>query len=149
MSIMKHKKLEFYSPSTLTNTLIPYFDSGLFAGFPSPAEDYTELKIDLNKELIRNRDATFFARIKGKSMKDIGLQEGDILIIDRSLQPEDGKIAVCYLDGGFTVKRIKIMQDKCWLMPENKEYKPILVSKENEFIVWGIVTYIIKKVQSL
>lgn len=144
---MEEKKLEFYTPSLLTDTLIPYFDTGLFAGFPSPAEDYAELKIDLNKELIRNRDATFFARIKGKSMEDIGLQEGDILIIDRSLQPEDGKIAVCYLDGGFTVKRIKTEKDKCWLMPENKEFEPILVTKDNEFVVWGIVTYIIKKVQ--
>ena len=136
--------LIFYRISTFTNTLVPYFDSGLQAGFPSPAQDYTELKIDLNEELIRNPDATFFVRIKGKSMVDAGLNDGDVLIIDRSLEPANGKIAVCYLDGGFTVKRLKVEKDVCWLLPENPEYKPIKVTPENDFVIWGIVTYVIK-----
>lgn len=136
--------LEFYRASSFSNTLIPYFEFGLSAGFPSPAEDYTELKIDLNKELIKNRDATFFAKVKGKSMQDAGLNEGDILVIDRSLEPENGKIAVCFLDGGSTVKRIKMTKEECWLMPENATFEPIKVTKENDFIIWGVVTYIIK-----
>lgn len=136
--------LIFYRISTFTNTLVPYFDSGLQAGFPSPAQDYTELKIDLNEELIRNPDATFFVRIKGKSMVDAGLNDGDVLIIDRSLEPANGKIAVCFLDGGFTVKRLKVEKEVCWLLPENPDYKPIKVTPENDFVIWGIVTYVIK-----
>jgi DNA polymerase V len=141
---MPEKNLEFYKASSFGDVLIPYFETGLKAGFPSPAEDYTELKIDLNRELIRNPDATFYARVKGKSMLDAGLADGDILVIDRSLEPVNGKIAVCYLDGGFTVKRIKIEHDSCWLVPENPDFKPILVTKDNDFIIWGIVTYVIK-----
>lgn len=143
---MKNSELEFYLSSPLTDAMIPYFETGVRAGFPSPAEDYTDLKIDLNNELIRNKDATFFVKVKGKSMRDAGLNEGDILIIDRSLEPANGKIAVCYLDGGFTVKRIKIIKGVCWLMPENPDFEPIKVSPDNDFIVWGIVTYIIKSI---
>jgi DNA polymerase V len=141
---MEMNNLEFYRTSPLADALIPYFEFGLNAGFPSPAQDYTELKIDLNKELIKNRDATFFAKVKGKSMQDAGLNEGDILVIDRSLEAENGKIAVCFLDGGFTVKRMKIEKGICWLMPENPEFEPIKVTKDNDFIIWGVVTYIIK-----
>ena len=141
---MTYRNLAFYKISPLTDALIPYFDFGLQAGFPSPATDYSELKIDLNKELIKNRDATFFARIKGKSMQDAGLNEGDILVIDRSQEVKNGKIAVCYLDGGFTVKRIKVSRGVCWLLPENPDFEPVKVTKDNDFMVWGIVTYIIK-----
>lgn len=142
---MRNDNLVFYKVSETNEILIPYFETGLKAGFPSPAEDYTELKIDLNKELIQNPDATFCARIKGKSMINIGLNEGDILVIDRSLEPTNGKIAVCYLDGGFTVKRIKIEKNVVWLIPENEEFEPIKVTEENDFIIWGMVKYIIKK----
>ena len=141
---MKNKELDFYKASPFTDTLVPYFETGLVAGFPSPADDYTELKIDLNKELIKNQDATFFARVKGKSMQDAGLNEGDILVIDRSMEIQNGKIVVCFLDGGFTVKRIKISGKTCWLIPENQEYEPIKITKENDFVIWGVVTYIIK-----
>ena len=77
-------------------------------------------------------------------MVDAGLNDGDVLIIDRSIEPANGKIAVCYLDGGFTVKRLKVEKDVCWLLPENPDYKPIKVTPDNDFMIWGMVTYVIK-----
>lgn len=125
---------------------IPYFNCGISAGFPSPADDFTDKAIDLNKEYIKDADATFYGRVDGFSMKDAGIHDGDLLIIDRSIEPKNGKIAVCYLDGGYTVKRIKIEKDIIWLLAENKKYAPIKVTEDNEFIIWGVVTTVIKKV---
>ena len=130
--------------STETALELPIIDEGISAGFPSPAQDFVDLSIDLNKELIKNPSATFYGRVKGDSMKDLGIDNGDLLIIDKSLEPKNGKIAVCYIDGEFTMKKIKIEKDCCWLIPANDKYKPIRVDKENEFIVWGIVVHVIK-----
>jgi DNA polymerase V len=99
---------EFYAPDYATALDIPYVDVGISAGFPSPADDFIELTIDLNKHLIKHKDSTFFAKVKGHSMKDAGIFDGDLLVIDKSLSPEDGKIAICHIDGEFTVKLIKI-----------------------------------------
>lgn len=137
--------LEFYTPDYSTSAEIPLVDGGLRAGFPSPAEDFLEVKIDFNKEYIKNKDATFYARVKGNSMKNAGIFDGDVLVIDRSLEPQNDKIAVCVIDSEFTVKRIKIEKGIVWLIPENEEFKPIIVTEDNEFIVWGIVTASIKK----
>lgn len=137
--------LDFYTPALDLELELPYIDAGIPAGFPSPAEDFSELRLDLNKELIKNPSSTFYARVKGWSMKDEGINDGDILVIDKSLEPKDGTLAVCYIDGEFTLKRIKIEKDKLLLMPANKAFKPIVVSSENEFIVWGIVTYVISR----
>ncbi len=142
--INSHPGLDIYSAETAVEISLPYVDTGIRAGFPSPADDFSYLSIDLNKELIKNKEATFFARVKGDSMRDAGLEDGDLLVIDRSLEPENGKIAVCYIDGEFTVKRIKIDRDIIWLMPENQDYPPIQVTPENELIIWGIVTAVIK-----
>ena len=120
------------------------FISGLSCGFPSPADDHLDEGIDLNSTYIRNKDATFFGRVKGDSMSGAGLSDGDLLIIDKSLEPRDGKIAVCFIDGDFTVKRIKIQKDKIWLLAENDKYKPIKVTEDNEFLIWGVVTNVIK-----
>ena len=119
--------------------------SGISAGFPSPANDYLENSIDLNKELIKNPDSTFFGRVKGMSMKDAGIVEGDVLIVDKSLIPRDGKIAVCFIDGEFTLKFIRISKNSITLLPANDQYSPIIVTEQNDFLIWGIVTYIIKK----
>jgi DNA polymerase V len=119
--------------------------TGISAGFPSPAEEYMEAGIDLNLELIRNPDATFFGRVKGCSMKDAGISDGDVLVIDKSLEPRNGSIAVCFLDGEFTVKRIQKENDAVFLLPANNEFKPVRITEENDFLVWGIVTYVIKK----
>ncbi len=145
LRIGTHAHLDIYSVETEIPVYRPYVETGIKAGFPSPADDFHYMSIDLNKELIKNKEATFFARVKGDSMRDAGLDDGDLLVIDRSLEPQNGKIAVCFVDGEFTVKRIKIDKDAVWLMPENENYAPIKVTGENEFIIWGIVTAVIKK----
>jgi DNA polymerase V len=120
--------------------------SEIKAGFPSPAEDFQDQSIDLNKEFVRNPSSTFYARVKGNSMKDANIEDGDLLIIDKSVEPSNGKIAVCYIDGEFTVKRIKIEPDGCLLVPANSNFNPIKVTAENDFLIWGIVIHIIKTV---
>ena len=117
---------------------------GVSAGFPSPADDFKETRISLDKVAVKNEAATFYARVAGQSMIGAGLDDGDLLVIDRSLEPEDGKIAVCLIDGDFTVKRLKVEKNCIWLMAENKRYKPILVTEENELMIWGIVTHVLK-----
>lgn len=143
--IASSKTIDFYSAETSTEMLIPIMGDTVSAGFPSPAEDYIEQAIDLNRELIKNPSSTFFGRVKGLSMKDAGITTGDILVVDKSLEPFSGRIAVCFLDGEFTLKRIKIEEKVVWLEPENEEFKPIKVTEDNELIIWGIVTYVIKK----
>ena len=123
---------------------LPLIEGGISAGFPSPAEDFLELSIDLNKELIKNPPATFYGRVNGDSMKDLGIDHGDLLIIDKSIQPKDGKIAVCFIDGEFTLKTIRLEKDCCWLIPANSNYKPLKVTQDNDFVVWGIVIHVIK-----
>ena len=142
--INKTKTLEFFTVSTETVLERPFIEEGVKAGFPSPAEDFTEVSIDLNLELLKNPSSTFFCRVSGDSMHDIGISDGDLLIVDKSLEPKNDKIAVCFIDGEFTLKKIKLDKDCCWLVPANKNYKPIKVTDENEFIVWGIVTFAIK-----
>jgi len=119
---------------------------GISAGFPSPAADFIDVDIDLSRELVKNPSSTFLGRVRGNSMIDAGISDGDILVIDKSLPVKDGKIAVCFLDGEFTVKRIRIEPNGCWLVPENPKFRPIHVTKDNEFVIWGIVTSIIKSV---
>jgi DNA polymerase V len=137
--------LEFYTPDYSTELELPYVDAGIRAGFPSPADDFIELSIDLNKHLIKHKDTTFFATVKGHSMKNAGIYDGDLLIIDKSLEPQNDKIAICQIDGEFTVKRIKIERNVVWLIAENEEFAPIKVTRDNELIIWGIVTASIKR----
>ena len=144
---MKEKKtLNFFVPKADNGIGQWLAEEGISAGFPSPADDFKETRISLDRELVKNREATFYARVDGDSMIGAGLEDGDLLVIDRSLNPEDGKIAVCLVDGEFTVKRIKKEKNKLYLKPENKKYKPIELKEENELIIWGIVEYVIKKV---
>ena len=138
--------LEIYSANIETTIQLPIVNGGISAGFPSPADDFLDLSIDLNKEFIKNPSSTFYGRVKGDSMIDAGLNNGDLLIIDKSLEPINNKIAVCFIDGEFTVKRIQIEKECIWLVAENKNYKPIKVTKDNDFIIWGIVTTVIKSV---
>ena len=117
------------------------------AGFPSPAEDIRE-KLDLIKLLVRHKASTFFFRVSGVSMVDADMDEGDIIIVDRAVQPYNNCKAVCFIDGEYTVKRIEIGEGRLRLMPANENntvYQPIEVTEENNFMVWGVVTYVIKK----
>ena len=144
---MKEKKtLNFFVPKADSGIGQWLAEEGISAGFPSPADDFKETRISLDRELVKNREATFYARVDGDSMIGAGLEDGDLLVIDRSLNTENGKIAVCLVDGEFTVKRIKKEKNKLYLKPENKKYKPIELKEENELIIWGIVEYVIKKV---
>jgi len=140
----KSQHIELYSALTETELAIPLASESISAGFPSPASDFVDVAIDLNKHLIKHPSTTFFGKVRGESMKDAGISDGDLLIIDKSLPIEDDKIAICFIDGEFTVKRIKLEKDGCYLMPANEAYKPIHVTAENKFVVWGIVTHVIK-----
>ncbi len=141
METLDIKKLEDSSELELQ-----VFDSRIQAGFPSPAQGSFADSVDLNHELINNPAATFCARVIGDSMVDSGINEGDMLIIDRSLEPHDGDIAVCFIDGDFTVKRIIINNNEISLVPANRKYPVIHVPKESNFIIWGVVSHIIKKI---
>ncbi len=141
----KREELNIYSAASDNRVELPFAQSGVSAGFPSPAEDPIELKLDLNQELIRNAAATFFARVSGESMIDDGINDGDLLIIDKSVEPYDGCLAVCYIDGEFTLKRFQDNGDHALLVPANKKYKPIKVTADSDFMVWGIVRYLVKK----
>ena len=143
---MKKEKLKFLNPKEGNSMGQWLVEQGISAGFPSPADDFKEVRISLDEELVKNKEATFYAKVSGDSMVDAGLDDGDLLVIDRSLSPENGKIAICFIDGDFTVKRIKKEKDKFYLMPENKKYKPIELNEDNELIIWGVVEYVIKKV---
>ena len=144
MSINKKQNLTFFLPDFESEIKIPFVKEGVSAGFPSPAGDFMEMNIDLNKELSENILATCYIKVKGNSMIDAGINDKDVLVVDRSLEPQNNKIAICFIDGEFTVKRILVEKDCLYLMPENPNYSPIKVTEENELIIWGIVTYVIK-----
>ena len=143
---MKKERIHFFVPKKNDGIGQWLAEEGISAGFPSPADDFKEIRISLDKELVKNKEATFYARVDGDSMIGAGLEDGDLLVIDRSLNPENGRIAVCLIDGDFTVKRIKKEKNKLFLVPENKIYKKIEIKEENELVIWGIVEYVIKKV---
>ena len=142
----KKDKLKIYQPDTATDREIPVAGSGVHAGFPSPAEDHIEGRLDLNKLAVTHPDATFFARVEGDSMKDDCIEDGDLLVIDKSLKPEDGNVVVSYLDGEFTLKSIQIKKGKIYIVPANEKYKVLEVSDDTDFRVWGVVRYVLKKV---
>jgi len=142
---MKSEKLVFFRPNQEYHKKMHWAQEGVSAGFPSPADDFKELRISIDQEVVRNEEATFYARVSGESMQGAGLDDGDLIVIDRSLEPVDNKIAVCFIDGEFTVKRLKVTKDEVLLIPENPKYQSIKVTEENELIIWGVVTYVVKK----
>ncbi|MEG1649179.1 MAG: translesion error-prone DNA polymerase V autoproteolytic subunit [Rikenellaceae bacterium] len=137
--------LNFFGCDNTSDIPLPFTDNGISAGFPSPAEDLLEHSLDLNKELIKNPASTFYARVSGCSMTDAGIDDGDLLIIDKLVEPFNGCVAVCYIDGEFTLKRVEFEKDYILLVPKNANYKPIKVTKDNDFMIWGVVRYSIKK----
>jgi len=142
---MKSERIDIFSADDEEKRELPLSNDKVAAGFPSPAEDYAAQGLDLNKELIKNPASTFYARVSGISMSDEGINDGDLLVIDKSIEPYNGCLAVCYIDGEFTLKRFQKKSDHALLVPANCNYKPIRVTDENDFLVWGVVTYIIKK----
>lgn len=137
--------VDIFTPDLSTHMPLPYADGGIQAGFPSPAQDHITETIDLNREIIAHPSATFYGRVTGDSMIDDGIDAGDIIVIDRSLEPQDGDLAVCCLDGAFTLKRIHLEHGRVWLIPANETYDPILVDADARFEIWGVVTHTIKR----
>ena len=124
----------------------PLFLVRIAAGFPSPADDYIEKHLDLNEYLIKHPSATFFVKVEGDSMINAGIHNGDVLIVDRSLEASDKKIIVAVVNGELTVKRIRKEKGKLFLVPENDDFEPLRVTEEMDFRVWGVVTSVIHKV---
>lgn len=134
------------TPDTSTTINCPVCISCVEAGFPSPAEDYMEGSLDLNRHLIKHPAATFFVRVSGDSMINAGIHPGDILIVDRSLEPCDKKIVIAVIDGDITVKRLRYRNSLVFLEPENECYRPIEITEEKALEIWGVVTNVIHKV---
>ncbi len=141
------KPLIFYCADLSTCLQLDFVEGNIFAGFPNPADNYIEQSIDLNRELVKHPANTFFARVCGDSLIDAGVEEGDLLIIDKSIEPSDGDMIVAFIDGDFTLKFVHKDKnsDFIWLKPANDDYPPIKVLPDNNFIVWGVVTYTIKR----
>lgn len=144
---MKNSKLPLSVPiafesSPLMLDLCPWH---MTAGFPSPAADHTQKRIDLNEHLIRNKEATFLFRVKGESMSGIGIYQDDMLVVDRSLEPKHNDIVIAVLNNEFTVKRLYRRGGVVKLIAENKLYPPLLIKNEEELTVWGVVTYNLHK----
>ena len=146
---LKHIKrtdvLDIYTVEESTLSNIPMFADSVQAGFPSPAEDYMDLDLNLQDHLIQNPSATFCVRAVGESMKDAGIQSGDIMLVDKSLTPKNRSIVLAVIDGEFTIKRVNVSEKELYLMPENENFPPIKITEEMDFQVWGVVTYIIHK----
>ena len=124
---------------------LPLYATSVSAGFPSPADDFIDTKLDLNEHLIRHPSATFFVRASGDSMIGAGIHSGDILIVDRSLEAANNAIVIAALEGELTVKRFKKKNGRVFLLPENKEYKIIDITHNETFSIWGVVTYVIHR----
>lgn len=143
---LKHTKdLDFFAVREGILSDIPMFADSVQAGFPSPAEDYMDLDLNLQDHLIQNPSATFCVRAVGESMKDAGIKSGDIMLVDKSLTPKNRSIVLAVIDGEFTVKRVNVSEKELYLMPENENFPPIKITEEMDFQVWGVITYIIHK----
>ncbi len=146
IKLVKPSEIAIFTPESKDSLYIDIAGNPVHAGFPSPADDFLENKLDLNRALVRNPSSTFYARVSGDSMVDDGIDNEDILVVDKSVPPYEGCLAVCVLNGEFTLKRVKLDQEGISLIPANKKYKPIRVNEGSDFRIWGVVRYIIKKV---
>jgi DNA polymerase V len=126
-----------------SKVVCPLFTCGVSAGFPSPAEDHIDRKLDLNELLIQHPVATFFVRVAGESMKDAGINHGDILVVDRSLEAVSGKVVIAIVNGELTVKRFIQDNASCQLVAANPDYPPVEITEDIDFSVWGVVTSVI------
>ena len=140
------KVVEIFKANTASKQVLPLYLSRIKAGFPSPADDYLDKRLDLNEHLIKHPASTFFVKVKGDSMVGAGINSGDMLIVDRSVKPRDKKIVVAVLNGDFTVKRFREKGEKQFLMAENPDYQPIEITESMDFEVWGVVVHVIHSV---
>ncbi len=124
----------------------PLFTTSVPAGFPSPATDYTEKELDLNERLIVHRKHTYFMEVDGYSMIGAGIYPGDLAIVDRAIEPTSNKVVIAIVDGEFMLKRLIIKKGEYWLVPENDEFQPVQITEDADFIIWGVVTYVIHPV---
>ncbi|MCX6999083.1 MAG: translesion error-prone DNA polymerase V autoproteolytic subunit [Candidatus Sumerlaeota bacterium] len=134
---------EIYGFENRKRQELPLFLANVPAGFPSPADDYIDRKLDLNEYLVKHPSATFFVRVEGESMINAGIHCGDVLIVDRALQATDKKIVIANVNGELTVKRIRKIKNKLFLAAENPDFEPIEVKEGEQFEVWGVVTYVL------
>jgi len=134
---------EIYGFENRKRQELPLFLANVPAGFPSPADDYIDRKLDLNEYLVKHPTATFFVRVEGESMINAGIHCGDVLIVDRALQATDKKIVIANVNGELTVKRIRKIKNKLFLAAENPDFEPIEVKGGEQFEVWGVVTYVL------
>lgn len=142
----KKPPFKFYPLATDTKPLVPIVDGFIHAGFPCPVDDaYLEPPIDLNKELIKHPATTYLVRVMGDSMIDEGVEEGDLLVVDRDLLPTEKSLSVCMFRGEFALKRIVQTEGRIFLMAGNKKYKPIEVNEAEDLKVFGVVRFLIKK----
>ncbi len=125
---------------------IPLYSSHVRAGFPSPADDYIEMHLDLNQHLVKHPAATFFVKASGDSMSGAGIAHGDMLVVDRSLEATHGKIIIAAINGELTVKRLWRHEGVVQLMPENRNFAPIVISDEEDMLIWGVVTHVISQI---
>lgn len=137
--------IQFYSIDALSEQPLPFADEGVRAGFPSPAQDYMENSIDLNRDLVDHPESTFLARVVGDSMVDADVKAGDIIVVDKALEVKSGDMAVCILNGEFTLKYVDVVEGGVVLRPANTAYPPIVVGDGDTFEVWGVVTYVIHR----
>jgi DNA polymerase V len=142
-SQVKSKVEVFLTKDNPTELSIPIFTSRVQAGFPSPADDHLEDALDLNTHLIHHKEATFFVKAQGDSMLGAGIQQGDILIVDKSLSAKSGKIVIAVVDGEFTVKRLHKYKGNITLKAENPDFEDIKIGGTDELIIWGVVTSVI------
>ena len=137
---------EVYRPAMDKRTMrLPLYSSKIQAGFPSPADDYVAEQLDLHDLLVKREAATFYVRVKGDSMVGASIQEGDILVVDRSVEPTDGKIVIAVLNGELTVKELSRKQDSTQLLPRNDAYPVINISSETDLVIWGVVTGVVRQ----
>ena len=122
---------------------LPLAGERVAAGFPSPADDYVEVGIDLNEQLIRHPTSTFFLRVSGESMLDAGIHHGDLLVVDRSLDPRPGRVVVAVLDGEFTLKRLVQHQGRLRLEAANPAYPPLELHRCGDVQIWGVAIHVI------
>ena len=141
-------EVEIFSGEFKTKLSLEYADGGIFAGFPSPAQDYIDRSLDFNRDIIKHPAATFYAKVIGQSMEGAGIDSGDIIVVDRALEPRDGDIVVACINGEFTLKYIDLSKkDKgiVCLRPDNDRYEPIYMHEGDELIIWGVVSSVIKR----